>query len=469
QPQPSYDLMSRPGAYRPGDRARREDDRYMFLEALLSARTRFYLSWVGRSVRDDTHLPPSVLVQQLRDYLHAGWKPEAPNTELLPLLTVTHPLQPFNSAYFTEGDSLLYSYAKEWQMDTGGETKPDTLNPADLPETLTLRILQSFVNKPVQHFFNQRLGVFFEEDGPGTEDREQFSLNKLEEYKISEQFIRMRLRDRHQKQEYPQFLKKQSLSGELPLGGFGTLTQKTFDNQAERIILLSDTLAETWGEPLDKPLPVSLSDLCLPQDKKITLEDWLTGLRPHKTEKNHYAIITYRAAKVAEQSIKYHYLIRLWVQHIVAHAAGIKLSSYLVGEDNIITLPPSDDQAWALECLNLILEAWYAGIQNPLPVACKTAFVWLKAKLEDKNKKAREAYEGSDKRIGERDTDAYLKRTYPHADELLTKAVEEKTFSEWVDILYKPLFETVQVMKVNSQQGADNQGMQEETADVMVE
>lgn len=34
--------------YRPGDRSRREDDRYLLLEALLSAREQLYVSWVGR-------------------------------------------------------------------------------------------------------------------------------------------------------------------------------------------------------------------------------------------------------------------------------------------------------------------------------------------------------------------------------------------------------------------------------------
>ncbi|HSH49542.1 MAG TPA: exodeoxyribonuclease V subunit gamma, partial [Halomonas sp.] len=41
------DLMGQD--YRPGDRSRRDDDRYLFLEALLSARERLLISWVGRS------------------------------------------------------------------------------------------------------------------------------------------------------------------------------------------------------------------------------------------------------------------------------------------------------------------------------------------------------------------------------------------------------------------------------------
>ena len=58
---------------RPGDRSRRDDDRYLMLEALLAARDKLYVSWVGRNVRDNSEQPPSVLVSQLRDYLAAGW------------------------------------------------------------------------------------------------------------------------------------------------------------------------------------------------------------------------------------------------------------------------------------------------------------------------------------------------------------------------------------------------------------
>jgi exodeoxyribonuclease V gamma subunit len=47
-----FDLMA--SAPRLGDRNRRNDDRYLFLEALLSARDVLYLSWVGRNQRDDS-------------------------------------------------------------------------------------------------------------------------------------------------------------------------------------------------------------------------------------------------------------------------------------------------------------------------------------------------------------------------------------------------------------------------------
>ena len=72
--QADFDLLALPGMARPGDRSRRDDDRYLMLEALLAARDKLYISWVGRNVRDNSEQPASVLVSQLRDYLAAGWE-----------------------------------------------------------------------------------------------------------------------------------------------------------------------------------------------------------------------------------------------------------------------------------------------------------------------------------------------------------------------------------------------------------
>ena len=48
-----------------GDRSRRNDDKYLFLEALISARRYFYLSYCGHDRQDNTVLPPSVLVRRI--------------------------------------------------------------------------------------------------------------------------------------------------------------------------------------------------------------------------------------------------------------------------------------------------------------------------------------------------------------------------------------------------------------------
>lgn len=62
-----FDLMSQKP--KRGDRSRRDDDRYLFLEALISAQQKLYISYIGRSIQDNSERFPSVLVQELIDYI----------------------------------------------------------------------------------------------------------------------------------------------------------------------------------------------------------------------------------------------------------------------------------------------------------------------------------------------------------------------------------------------------------------
>ena len=97
---PSFDLLA--AAPRLGDRNRRQDDRYLFLEALLSSREVLYLSWVGRSLRDESQPPPSVVVCELRDYIDQCCR--FPGSETRPVsevLTTEHPMQPFSRRCFS--------------------------------------------------------------------------------------------------------------------------------------------------------------------------------------------------------------------------------------------------------------------------------------------------------------------------------------------------------------------------------
>src|SRR5437870_9486073 len=65
-----------------GDHSIRDDDRAIFLEALIAARERLHISFVGRSARDNEELPPSVLVSELLDYLDRACRSEEHTSEL---------------------------------------------------------------------------------------------------------------------------------------------------------------------------------------------------------------------------------------------------------------------------------------------------------------------------------------------------------------------------------------------------
>ncbi len=188
-----FDLMR--NDYRPGDRSRREDDRYLLLEALLSAREQLYVSWVGRSIRDNGERPPSVLIGQLRDHLAAGWRldPDGDGEALLRALTQEHPLQPFSRRYFhdapEQGVDGLFTYAREWREvhredEIGVPDAEAPLPPLELEGALGLRALAEFLANPVNAFFQQRLKVRFDDEQLTGNDEEPFELDALDNWKL---------------------------------------------------------------------------------------------------------------------------------------------------------------------------------------------------------------------------------------------------------------------------------------------
>ena len=95
-PAAEFDLMAlQPRA---GDRQRRQDERNLFLDLLLAAQDTVHLSHSGRSVRDNSALPPSVLVAELLDYLQPALA--ATPAQARDQLVVDQPLQAFDASLF---------------------------------------------------------------------------------------------------------------------------------------------------------------------------------------------------------------------------------------------------------------------------------------------------------------------------------------------------------------------------------
>ncbi len=187
----SFDLMA--GDWQPGDKVPREEDRYLFLETLMSARQRLLISYVGRRERDDAPQNPSVVVSELLDYIHDGFRFEdnsSPERHIL----VEHPLQPFSTRYTTgePGPNSLFSYAAEWMgVDERGRSKPRS-EPADLcPGMLPLSDqeqegfsvispgrLALFFSNPARFFLENRLNINVYVGSEALEDQEPFSISR---------------------------------------------------------------------------------------------------------------------------------------------------------------------------------------------------------------------------------------------------------------------------------------------------
>jgi len=429
-----FDLMASPGHTCPGDRSRREDDRYLFLEALLSARDALHVSWVGRSARDNTPLPPSVLVGQLRDYLAAGWRRAGDDgADLLAALTTEYPLQPFSKRYFGAGDDpRVFTYAHEWQQahrDPGTEPHNAALMPWQPDAALSLGQLQNVMARPVRYFFNQRLKVHFTGEDAETVDEEPFALDGLERYGAIQSVLHAALAPsgdgRDAVTEAVQRLREQ---GRLPPGGFGELWQEQIAFEARALAALWQEAALRWPRVEDKyELRYTAHG--------VTVEDWLTDLRRGKAGA-HVRLELIQGPLLRQRALRLDKLLPAWVTHLFAHANAVPLETRIVGIDAQLCLPVLEP-ASAASLLDALLHAVMTGMRSPLPIARKTAFAWLQAESEGKDAAAaaRLCYDSDDagQRGGEVDEDPYLQRAWPHF-----QAVQLAGFEAWLP-LYRPL------------------------------
>ncbi|MDD2060257.1 exodeoxyribonuclease V subunit gamma [Pseudomonas sp. GD03860] len=441
QPPLDFDLMG--SDYRPGDRSRREDDRYLLLEALLSAREQLYVSWVGRSIRDNSERPASVLIGQLRDHLAAGWRLAGAQAggkldageQLLHALTIEHPLQPFSSRYYVKG-SPLFSYAREWHSlhrpaDTPAKVE-DELPPYVSDEALSLTLLQDFLRRPVQHFFSQRLKVFFESVEAPVPDEEPFVLDALQRYSLSASLLEAALAA---PSDAPQALHAQARrlqgSGMLPLAGFGECLQAELIEPLPDLLQRHQQLLSQWPIPLDSALPIRF------EYRQLALEGWL-GRVYQRDDQSLLSITTVPNSISSGRTRKWHRLTSTWVVHLAACAVGLPLHSAVVATDVTLLLAPIE-QARAAELLGYLLLARQAGMCAPLPVAVKTAFAWLAQSDPEKAWAAAiKQYDGDGRNsAGERSESTALARQF--ADFAALNASEE--FEGWCEALYRPMFE----------------------------
>ncbi len=356
QPAPGFDLMTRQP--RPGDRSSRDDDRYLFLETILSARDALYLSFVGQSPRDATALPPSVLVSELLDYAAQRFPGGQP--------VVPHRLQSFSPAYFSDNDSL-FSYSRE-NADAARAAAGPRQDPAPfLPHpiappdaawrSVSLETLIRFFAHPVRFFVTERLGLRLPADEPVLEDREPFAVGPLEGYHLKAHLLDHLLAGGTADDARP----LTEAQGLLPAGAGAHLAYRRFGRAAEA--MAKTVLLHATGEPLD------------PEPFARRFGDWnVSGTITHLRRNG---LVSYRPAKLKAKDA-----LALWIP-LLALNCQRPTPGILIAEDRTLFFPPPDDSPQRLEEL---LALYGEGLREPLPLFPQSSLTF--AESEQNGRKA---------------------------------------------------------------------------------
>lgn len=373
---PGFSLMN--GARRRGDRSLRDEDRYLFLEALMAAEERFCISYIGQSDRDNSSVPPSVLVAELTDYIMNGF---VRSDGLTPASVLTrHRLQGFSPHYFDNSSPAhLFSYDRETcQAVEAGRLSvrsrrlfmgdPLPLDSGSIRQ-IDLLQLRRFLANPAAAFLEQRLRVVPFNPAEEPDESEPFSLDALSRYTLAQELVGRLLKGA----PYDDCLAAARSRGVLPPLSAG---KAAFDAVWEKSRRFAAALEPQLGTPLE-PLTISFAG------DRVHLHAVLENCRS--------CIHTrWRCAGMKGKD-----RLALWLDHLLlntARAEGYPLHSVMTASDTTLELAPVEDAA---RILSDLLDLYCEGMTRPLRFFPETSWAFLK----EGQTKAERAWRG-DQRMG---------------------------------------------------------------------
>jgi len=360
-----FDLMTT--SFRIGDRCRRDDDRYLFLESIISARQVLYISYVGIGARDNEIFPSSVVVSELLANL--GQQFGLDEKEASQRFTVFHPLQPFSAKYFS-GAKRLNNFSSLNREVAGRLTKSmpypgffSGIVKGDEEFTVTVDDFVSFFEHPVRYLLRNRLGIYLLDSHKVIKDRECFSLDGLGNYKLLEKLLSMGLAE--EKIDSDLLARIFQTKAVVPVGTAG---RYTFNEAEEEIISLVSPLLEQFGGAPLEPLKIDL-DL-----GRVKVVGHLRNLWPS----GQYLV---RPTKI--DNINYRDSIRFWFFHLFLNAVtdGDPTHTFFVGRNGQKSYSAVSD---AVSELKQLAELFVAGMFSPLPLLPKATMHFAKMNWQTK-------------------------------------------------------------------------------------
>lgn len=410
-----------------GDRSRRDDDRYLFLEAILSAQQQLYISYIGHAMSDNSPRFPSVLVDELRDYLAQsfvirGDQKQDIDTSAARLkshLTINHARMPFKPDNYRANKQQYYikSYADEWlaAAQMKGQSKPFNTGLATiLTKPILIEELKQFYRHPVKTILQKRLNIYFTIRDDELPDVERFDLDNLARYQINQLLLEQFIKD---DTEVHQLVTKIKAQGLLPYGAFGELW-------IERQLQDMQQLAQKVIVEKMESSRVEVNLYCAQQ----SLQGWLNQIQSD-------GILRWHAGKLSVYDG-----MALWIEHLILTLVkqNGEHQSRMYGRDNTVWRfqPLSVTQAQS-ELENLV-NGYIQGMNHPLILPLKSAWSWLESCVDKENQtiltdnqtqaKARQklqaSWEGNNKFLIPRECDDYYLRLIPTLNNEIIEQIE---------------------------------------------
>jgi len=343
-----------PDGKRIGDRSIREDDRYLFLESILSARGHLYISYIGIESQTLKVQPSSIVVEELLDTLDDYY--QLPNkSSARSALLIHEPLQAFSPHYFNEDRPTSYSnenlMAARSLVEYTANTSFPFLGPievgSEIPEEISLTAFQRFFANPSRYWLNQSLELDFPYQDQVLEDSETIETNGLLEYKKGSLLLK-----------HPELLSGQNgylLKDLLPVGALQQGALEKVKPEVEK--LLSNLISENQETLHSSSVEIESNGRRL----LGTIDDVSDG----------------RYQKIRFGKLRGIDLVSTWIEHLCLceKSSNIAFISQLVGKEEQILFNYVTDSNKHLDDL---FSLFIRGHKSALPLFIETAYVFAK-------------------------------------------------------------------------------------------
>jgi exodeoxyribonuclease V gamma subunit len=325
-----FDLMSLSKAEL-GDRSRRGDDRYLFLEAIISARNSLYLSYQGRNIKNNAEKQPSLVVKELMEYLAQGygWKftsepdendmegnTEQENSAIYQLAMQAFSPQNYQGKW-PSFDANWLALGQTPAIDDNTLVEEPAIS-IDISAELSLSCQQliRFYQHPAKMFAQQQLNLHFDNNNTLLEDVEPFSVNHLQSYLLRQDLLSATLNITSSKGESEQVLNRAQLSGKFP--DLPTTTT-LFNDYQQDVQQFSDEISKL---DCDNPEPVDCHIVLDINLDKHSHKKVRVSLNTKLAIKNNL-LVHYRSssAKAKDKFVMYfqQLVVQVWQQKAIAN------------------------------------------------------------------------------------------------------------------------------------------------------
>jgi len=224
--------------------AQNEADSFLFLQNIVSAKHKLYLSYIGRSVKNNSIIPPSSVIDDLLDYISENYADDKKNIEEF---VCEHPLHGFSQKYFDGQDKRYYTYLFD---KTEEGKKNHKKKKSDVNELLDIDI-NSFINffkNPFKYFYNNILGIFYYENDDLLGESEKFDLNNLDKWSLKHTLL-------HSEKQLEGIRKDSVENGALPLKNYGEILLRDLEDE---INSLKTNFVDIKQDAKEIPKPILL-------------------------------------------------------------------------------------------------------------------------------------------------------------------------------------------------------------------